>query len=243
MQHLAHLRLTVRASNPIDTPQVNTAYCKNRNIDLPFNDSTDLSFQQRLSSCIVPLDRPQLPATIVQLYFHDSTYASYPHRMSSCAQLRLDHTSYRHHPSRWRPRTTATDFTYTFVIPAINRHFCCIYYLVFVPFIVFGCQYSHALNLNSFAWSTCLSAPQHSLQRFNNNESGEVCCLLLRVWSWEVSFSFFFFCLTTPYMLYIFCWPHAPHHPTESNMCWEWTKGVTNSPKKGDTWPVYSSWG
>ena len=63
------------------------------------------------------------------------------------AHLRLDHSSYRHHPSSWRPNTTATDFTYTFVIPTINRHFCCICYLAFVPFIVFGCHYSHALNL------------------------------------------------------------------------------------------------
>ena len=97
-----------------------------------FNDSTDLS----------------LPASNIQLYFHDSTYVSYPHRTSSCAHLRLNHTSYRHHPSSWRPITTATDFTYAFVIPTINRHFCCICYLAFVPFIVFGCHYSHALNLS-----------------------------------------------------------------------------------------------
>ena len=58
------------------------------------------------------------------------------------------HSSYRHHPSSWRPNTTATDFTHTFVIPTINRHFCCICYLAFVPFVVFGCHYSHALNLN-----------------------------------------------------------------------------------------------
>ena len=64
-----------------------------------FNDSTDLSFPQRSSSCILRLDRPQLPATIVRLYLHDSAYASYPHRTFRCAQLRLDHTSYRHHPS------------------------------------------------------------------------------------------------------------------------------------------------
>ena len=84
----------------------------------------------------------------IQLYLHDSTYATYPRRTSSCAHLRLDHTSYRHHPTSWKTNTTATDFTHTFVIPTVNRHFCCICYLVFVPFIVFGCHYSHALNLN-----------------------------------------------------------------------------------------------
>ena len=35
---------------------------------------------------------------------------------------------------------------------------------LFVPFIVFGCHYSHALNLNSFAGSTRLSAPQQAIQ-------------------------------------------------------------------------------
>ena len=96
-----------------------------------FNNSTDLS----------------LPTSNIQLYLHDSTYASYPHRTSSCAHLRLDHTSYRHHPSSWRSNTTATDFTHMFVIPTIKRHFCCICYLTFVPFIVFGCHYAHTLNL------------------------------------------------------------------------------------------------
>ena len=93
--------------------------------------------------------------------FNDSTALSYPQRSPDCIP-RLDHTSYRHHPSSWRPHTTATDFTYTFVIPTINRHFRNICYLAFVPFIVFGCHYSHALNLNSFAESTRLSAPQQT---------------------------------------------------------------------------------
>ena len=74
--------------------------------------------------------------------FNDSTDLSFSQRSSSSAHLRLDLTSYRHHPSNWRPNTTATDF-----IPTINRHFCCICHLAFVPFIVFGCHYSHALNL------------------------------------------------------------------------------------------------
>ena len=70
-----------------------------------FNDSTDLNFPQRLSSCIQQLDRPQLPATIVQLHLttrptsatrndrpaasYDSTDLSFPLRSSSCI-LRLD---------------------------------------------------------------------------------------------------------------------------------------------------------
>ena len=51
-------------------------------------------------------------------------------------------------PSSWKPNTTATDFAQTFVNLTINRHFCCICYLAFVSFIVFGCHYLHALNLN-----------------------------------------------------------------------------------------------
>ena len=150
--------------------------CQDRDIDLPttrltsasrydhpaaFNDSTDLSCPQLSSSCIQRLDRPQL--TRIK-HLHDSTYASYPHRMPSCAHPRLDDTSYRHHPSSWRPHTTASDFTYTFLIPAIKLSL--LLYLLpclFVPFIVFGCHYSHALNLNSFAGSTHLSAPQYTL--------------------------------------------------------------------------------
>ena len=142
LQHLARVRLAVRASNQIDPP-VNRTYYQNRDID--FNDSTDLSCVQRSSSCIQQLDRPQLSATIIQLYLHDSTY-----------------TSCRHHSSSWRPNTTATDFAYTSVNLAINHHFCCICYLAFVPFLVFGCHYSHALNLNSFTGSTCSSAPQQA---------------------------------------------------------------------------------
>ena len=90
-----------------------------------------------------------IPTTILQLhsttqptsaypqrsssYFHDLTYASYPHRTSSCTHLRLNHTSYWHHPSSWRPNTTTTDFTYTFVILTINRHFCCSVILPLFP--------------------------------------------------------------------------------------------------------------
>ena len=102
-----------------------------------FYDTTDLSFPLRSSSCIQRLNR-QLPAS--NTYLHDSTYACYPHRTSSCTHLRLDHTSYRHHPSSWRLNTTASDFTHTFVNLTINCHFCYICYLAFVSFIVFGCH-------------------------------------------------------------------------------------------------------
>ena len=60
------LALQQLASNPIDPPPVNPTYCQNRDIDLP--STTDLSYPQRSSSCIQRLDRPQLPATTVQLH-------------------------------------------------------------------------------------------------------------------------------------------------------------------------------
>ena len=80
-----------------------------------FNDSTDLSFQQRSSSCIQTtrptsatrndrpaafkrLDRPQLPAAIIQL--HPTTRpTSATSNNHLAASLRLDHTSYQHHSS------------------------------------------------------------------------------------------------------------------------------------------------
>ena len=101
LQQLALVRLAVQArSTP---PPVNPTYCQNRDIDLPT--TTDLSYLQRSSGCIHPLDRHQLPATIVQLHsttrltsatchdrpaaFNDSTDLSYSQRSSSCIQ-RLD---------------------------------------------------------------------------------------------------------------------------------------------------------
>ena len=44
--------------------------------------------------------------------------------------------------------TTATNFTHALVNTTINGHLCFICYLAFVSFIVFGCHYPHALNLN-----------------------------------------------------------------------------------------------
>ena len=84
LQHLAHVRLAVRASNRIDTPSVNPTYRQNREYR-----STNY-------------DRHQLPAIIIQLHsathptsassydhpaaFHDSTDLSYQLRSSSCIQ-------------------------------------------------------------------------------------------------------------------------------------------------------------
>ena len=49
-----------------------------------FNDSTDLSFSQRSSSCIQRLDRPQLLATIVKLHSTTRPTSAYLHQISSC---------------------------------------------------------------------------------------------------------------------------------------------------------------
>ena len=114
LQQLALVRLAVWASNQIDTPRLTQRTLKTE-ISIyqtrptlatrydrlaAFNDSTDLSFPQRLSSCIQRLDRPQLPATMVQLHSttrptsaprnghyaasYDSTHIGYQQRSSSC---------------------------------------------------------------------------------------------------------------------------------------------------------------
>ena len=127
LQQLAHVRLAVRASNQIDTTPVNTTTSATRN-DRPaaFNDSTDLSFPQRSSSCILRLDRPQLPATIVQL----RKYSTIP--ATDITHLAED------------TDTTTVNFTHALVNMTINCHLCYICYLAFVSFIIFGCHYSHA---------------------------------------------------------------------------------------------------
>ena len=128
-----------------------------------FNDSTDPRFPLRSSSCIQQLDRPQYSATIIQLHpttrptsyfryvhpaaFYDST-DSYPHQTSGCISTTRPTPAIDITHLAEDPNTTATNFTHTFVNLTINRHFCCICYLAFVSFIVFGCHYLHALNLN-----------------------------------------------------------------------------------------------
>ena len=79
---------------------------------------------------------------------------------SSCAHLQLDHASHRHHPSSLRPHTTVTDFTYTSVNLAINRHFCCICYFAFCSLHCLWLSLLTCIKLKSFAGSTRLSAPQ-----------------------------------------------------------------------------------
>ena len=110
------------------TTRLTSASCNNHSAAL--YDSTD-SYPHQTSSCI-STTRPT-PATRVEhpaVHIYDSTIP-----VIDIIHLAED------------PNKTVTDFTHTFVIPTINRHFCCICYLAFVPFIVFGCHYLHALNL------------------------------------------------------------------------------------------------
>ena len=136
LQHLAHVRLTVRAGNHI-TPPVNPTH------------------SEKLGHRSTSLDQHQLPATIVQLHFYDSTDINYTQQSSSCtssthptsatsndclaASLRLDHTSYQHHPSSWRHKYNYHEL-YALINTIINCHLCYICYLAFVSFIVFGCH-------------------------------------------------------------------------------------------------------
>ena len=174
LQHLIHVRLTVRAINQIDPPRlkqrtVNTGISiyqprptSTSRYDPPAAsyDSTDLSFPLWSSSCILRLDRPQFPATIIQLHSTTQPTASrikhlavsprFDLRQPPSSNIQLSTsttrlTRYWHPPSNWRPNTTATDFPHTFVNLTINCHLCYICYLAFVSFIVFGCQL-HALN-------------------------------------------------------------------------------------------------
>ena len=68
--------------NNLSTTQLTPASCNDH--PAAFNDSTDLSFPQQSSRCIQRLDRPQLPATIIQL--HSTTDLSFPQRSSSWIQ-------------------------------------------------------------------------------------------------------------------------------------------------------------
>ena len=118
------------------TPPVNPMYCQNRDIDSPT--TTDPSFPQRSSSCIQRLDRPQIPAMIVQL--HSTTQPTpVPRIKHLTVSPRLD---LRQLPSSTipaiyithlaeDPNTTATDFTHTFVNTTINCHLCYICHIAF----------------------------------------------------------------------------------------------------------------
>ena len=141
MQHPVHVRLAITdcpsiattclcttrctGNQPNRPPPVNPTYCQNRDIDLPT--TTDLSYQQRSSSCIQQLNRPQLPAMIIQLYpttrpisasrydrpaaFSDLT-DNYPHQTSSCiSTTRPTPATLTEHP---------TSHIYDLTIPVID---------------------------------------------------------------------------------------------------------------------------
>ena len=137
-----HRRLTqrtIKTAISINQPRLTSVFCNDR--PAAFNDSTDLSFPQRSSSCIQQLDRPQLPATIIQLHptTRPTSATSNDHLAASLRLYQLP-TS----PIKLKTNTTATDFTHALVNTSINCHLCYICYLAFVSSIVFGCHYSHA---------------------------------------------------------------------------------------------------
>ena len=158
------------------------------NYDHPavFFDSSNLSFQLRSSSCILRLVQPQLSATIIHLYsstrptsafnydhpavFFDSSDLSFFNDSINLRQLPATNiklrsstsqpSSYQRYHSSWRPYSTITDLTH--VCRSDNK----LSFVIFVTpppcsFIVFGCHLLTRIKLNSLAWSTCLSAPQH----------------------------------------------------------------------------------
>ena len=79
------------------------------------------------------------------------------------------------------------------------------------------------------------------LPRFYNNEYGDVCCLILRVWFWQVSFSLL---IWRRYICWIFFVGPALHHPPRNSTCVgnETREKAIHLGWDGDTWPVYSSW-
>ena len=92
-----------------------------------FNDPTNLSFLLRSSSCIIRLDRPQLPATIVLL--HPTTRPTSASRYDRPAAFNDSTDSYPHQTSSWISTTRPTPATliehpaahiYDSIIPAID---------------------------------------------------------------------------------------------------------------------------
>ena len=141
LQQLAHVRPAVRARNRIDTPLVNPTYRHNRDYR-----STNL-------------DRPQLPATTVQLYSTTQPTSAYQHQTSNCISMTrptpatlvdrpaaniynaiIPATNIAHlaEDHLQPPRT----FTYTLVNTTnkLSRYNC---YFAFVPSLCFGCSHSH----------------------------------------------------------------------------------------------------
>ena len=184
LQQLAYVQLAVQASNQIDTPPANLTNCQKPRHRFT-NDSTDRSFPLRSSSYIHRLDRSQLPAMIVQLHSTTRPIFAYSHQTSSCISTtrptpatlveRLAAHNFNStipafdmtHPS-WRPHTTPTDFTYTFVIPTINRHFCCICYLAFcLPSLSLAVTTRTPLNTKFICGTDTLIGSAHTNQPTN----------------------------------------------------------------------------
>ena len=93
LQHLAHVQLAVRASNHIDTPRLTQHIVK-----------TGTSIYQPRPTSATHNDHPAAP-----IYPQQSSSCTSTTRPTSAtrndrpaASLRLDHTSYRDHPSSWR---------------------------------------------------------------------------------------------------------------------------------------------
>ena len=106
-----HPRLTQRAVKTgtwIYQPRPTSA--SRNDHPVAFNDSTDLSFPQWSSSCIQRLDRPQLPATIVQLHSTTRPISAYPHQTCSCI------STTRPTPARYYRREISEYYT------GINAH-------------------------------------------------------------------------------------------------------------------------
>ena len=161
LQHLAHVRLAVRASNQIPPPRLTQRTVKT-GISISTTWPTSASHYVR-AAAFYDSTSAYPHQTSNCMYLHDSTYASYPHRTSSSAHLRLDHTSYRRHPSSWRLHTTATDSTHTFV-KSVNKSSLLLYLLPRLCSL--HCLWLSLLarmKLKSFAGSTCLSALQQLL--------------------------------------------------------------------------------
>ena len=126
LQHLAHVRLAVQASNQIDTPPVNPTYCQTR-ILIYQPRPTPASCNDR-PAALQRLNRPQLPATIIQLHsttqptsassydhpaaFYDSSELSFQLRSSSCIPrlnlCRLPTTSIQLRTSMTQPYQLST---------------------------------------------------------------------------------------------------------------------------------------
>ena len=89
LQQLALVRLAIWASNYINVPPVNPTYSQNRDIDLPttrndrpaaFNDSTDLSYPQRSSTCT----HLRLNHTSYRHHSSSWRYKYYNHELYTC---------------------------------------------------------------------------------------------------------------------------------------------------------------